>query len=326
MRNCINHKVIHAILDSSIGWAQEGYSGGFALKKFPKITLVTPCFNHGAFVGRTIESVVSQGYPNLEYIVVNDASSDNSREVIGSYSGSISKIIDNPKLRPSPVFALNDAFSHSSGEILGWLSSDDVLTPNSLFVVAQLFADLPSVSWVSGNASTINSRDEMINSRVVRKNKLDYLNRHWQIIQQESTFFRRRLWEAAGGHLDQDFLQAFDTELWARFFERSELVHVDTPIGAFRRGSQSRSSRNLSEFESFNDVVLDRMRARASVQDRISAWVWRFLKTRLIASLLRPMPHRVLLWAFPKFSEPVAKYLSSSDLWVLERSSSFRRP
>ena len=296
------------------------------MKKFPKITLVTPCFNHGAFVGRTIESVVSQGYPNLEYIVVNDASSDNSREVIGSYSGSISRIIDNAKLRPSPVFALNQAFSHSSGEILGWLSSDDILMPNSLFVVAQVFANLPSASWISGNASTINSRDEIVNSRIVRKNKLDYLNRQWQIIQQESTFFRRHLWEAAGGKLDANFLQAFDTELWTRFFERSELVHVDTPIGAFRQGNQSRSSRDLSEFESFNDVALDRMRARASAQDRTSALVWRLLKTRLLASVLRSMPHKVLLRCFPKNSEPIAKYSPSRDLWLVERSSSFRRP
>lgn len=296
------------------------------MNKFPKITLVTPCFNHGAFVGRTIESVISQGYPNLEYIVVNDASSDNSREVIGSYSGSISKIVDNTRIRPSPVFALNDAFSESGGEILGWLSSDDILMPKSLFVIAQVFADLPSADWISGNASTINSRDEIVNSRVVRKNRLDYLNRHWQVIQQESTFFRRQLWESAGGKLDESSLQAFDTDLWARFFEHSELVHVDTPLGAFRRGSQSRSSRNLSQFESFNDLVLDRMRVRASPQDRISAFVWRFLKTRVLSSFLRSMPHKLLLWCFPKMSEPIAKYNPSLDRWVLERSSSFRRP
>ena len=294
------------------------------MSTLPRISIVTSCYNHENFIERTIRSVLDQRYPNLEFVVVNDGSTDNSGEIIRRFQDEISRYIELSDFRPSPVFALNRAFETVSGDILGWLNSDDILLPKSLFVVAQVFQDLPEAAWITGQASTINGRDEIVNTRVRRKTKLDFLNGDWAVIQQESTFFRRSIWENSGAKLDETW--AFDTELWTRFFENEELVHVDAPLGAFRRGSQSRSTRNRSEFLSHSDAKIDGMRSRASFGDRLSSLLWKGWQVRPLAQLMRAVPNRLLVLFFPKMSELVASYVFEEDRWQMSRRSSFKRP
>jgi glycosyltransferase involved in cell wall biosynthesis len=291
----------------------------------PKISIITPCFNHEFYIERTIRSVLEQGYPNLEYIVVNDGSTDGSGDVIRKFGDQISQLIELGGHRPSPVVGLNQAFAVATGDVMGWISSDDILLPNSLFVLAQVFMDIPRANWVTGHGTTINVRDEIVNSRPRRKNKLDYINGDWAVIQQESTFFRRSTWLTAGGQLDEDYLQAFDTELWTRFFDRNELVHVDAPLGAFRRGPQSRSSRNINEFLDYNTKALEVMRQRSGRKQLVLARIWKGLSIRPLLAVLQSLPHSWLLKLFPAFSEPVATYSFERDSWFSARSSSFRR-
>ena len=286
---------------------------------------MVPCYNHEYFVGRTIHSIVAQGYPNLELIVIDDGSTDGSKNVISQFGDQISRVIHRSGFRPSPVYSLNEALQEASGELLGWLSSDDILLPNSLFTVAKVFSDIPEARWLTGQASTINARDEIVNCRVRRKSKFDFLAGRWAVIQQESTFFRRSLWLESGAELDTQYLQAFDTELWSRFFERTDLVHVDAPLGAFRRGPQSRSTRNFAEFLSYNHKAIDEMRSRASHADRAWALWWRVMHLRPVCDFMRVLPNRFLVWAFPKASDLVASYVFAEDRWRLRRRSTFRR-
>ena len=123
----------------------------------PSICLVTPCYNHADYVGDTIESVLSQGYPNLEYIVINDGSTDESEAVIKRYAQQLHRWETWPGHRSGPAAAINRGFSFSSGEIMGWLGSDDVLMPKSLFVVAEVFSQFPQVDWLTGVVTTIES-------------------------------------------------------------------------------------------------------------------------------------------------------------------------
>ena len=253
---------------------------------------MTPCFNHEEFIAETIESVVSQGYPNLEYIVINDGSTDNSEKEILNFSKYITKYEYWEGNRSSPVWALNRAFNYASGEIFGWISSDDILLRNSLFTVAKVFSDLEEVDWFTGLASTLNYRSELVNSKLRPKNKIDFLVDNWKIIQQESTFFRKSLWNKAGGRFNEDYLQAFDTELWTRFFLHAKHFNLNCPIGAFRRGEQSRSVRNINEFLSYNIKAINTLIDNSKDEKNIK--LYNLLRRKYFKQIMSIVPKKLI--------------------------------
>jgi hypothetical protein len=141
--------------------------------------------------------------------------------------------------------AINKGFARCTGEVMGWVNSDDKLCPWALSIVAEIFTAFPQVEWLT----TLSQIRWDSHGRAVRaipqpgysRNGFlrgEYLPRPrafstgW--IQQESTFWRRSLWERAGGRIGAEFCQAGDFELWARFFDHAELYGVETPIGGFR--------------------------------------------------------------------------------------------
>jgi glycosyltransferase involved in cell wall biosynthesis len=257
--------------------------------KYPKISLVTTCYNHQDFIAETIESILSQNYPNLEYIVIDDGSTDGSWEIIQKYKDKLTYCERMEGYRDTPTIALNYALSKTTGEIMGWLNSDDVLLPKSLFTIAKVFTDVDEAEWITGMATTINERSEIINSRLRLKNKYDFLTGDWKVIQQESTFWRRSLWERAGGYLEGKHKWAFDTELWTRFFFLAEHYHVDTSLGAFRQSGQSKSTSNKDSFLTPNGLYLLEMKKRAGFGLRFRAFLFWFSK-RFLSLLLRSVP------------------------------------
>jgi len=292
--------------------------------KYPKISMVTTCYNHADYVGKTIESVLSQNYPNLQYIVINDGSTDNSEEVIKRYSGQLSHWETWEGYRPGPVFALNKAFSLTDGEIMGWINSDDILLPNSLFVIASLFNQLAEVEWVTGIASTINLRGEVVRVYPYRKNVFDFLNGNWSVIQQESTFWRRTLWERTGGCLNEDFVFGFDIELWTSFFLQAEHYHLNTAVGAFRKGMQSRSIRDLEEYTGYVDRALKTMMENAPKQYLSRGRNYKFLK-KCVGPLLRHFPVWILN-RFPglkQYNYKVIDYKFAEDKWAISEENPF---
>lgn len=286
---------------------------------------MTACYNHDAYIEETIKSVISQEYPNLEYIVIDDGSTDSSWRVINKFRSEISKVIRLDGYRPGPVEALNLGFSHADGAIFGWLNSDDVLLPNSLFTVGQIFRDYPDTSWTSGLASTLNHDGHLINCQVRRKHLYDFLSGDWRVLQQESTFFRRELFESAGGKLDESYRQAFDLELWTRFFECAPLHFIEAPIGAFRRGPQSMSTRARDELESYAATAIGGLRERHSSIDKLRASLWSVLKSPLLKGLWLSIPNKALLKLFPRFVDRVYYFDVELSQWRHRGISSLRR-
>lgn len=189
-----------------------------------KIGLVTACYNHQNNIQETIESVLGQNYPQLKYIVLDDGSTDKSWSIIRKYKDRLYHCQRLKGYRKTVATALNLGFKKLDVDILGWINSDDILLPKSLFVINQVFSQLKNIQWLTGVATTINANTEMVKVSLRRKNKYDYLLKNWSVIQQESTFWRKNLWQKAGGFLNDNYLQAFDSELWTRFFFTRETL------------------------------------------------------------------------------------------------------
>ncbi|TGV04413.1 glycosyltransferase family 2 protein [Flavivirga rizhaonensis] len=200
---------------------------------YPKITIVTPVFNQVQFLEKTIQSVIGQKYPNLEYVIIDGGSTDGTLNILEKYSDKITKWVSEPD--SGMYHALNKGFDFSTGEIMGWVNSDDILLADALYNVARLFNDLPKVNWIQGLNSFIDLNGKLIEVCIPRKfSFIKFLNHDFKWIQQESTFWRRSLWEKAGGKINTDFKLAGDFELWFRFFQHEKLYNATLPVGAWR--------------------------------------------------------------------------------------------
>ncbi len=190
-----------------------------------KISVVTANLNQGAFLDETIDSVLSQGYPNLEYIIIDGGSTDGSQEVIARYASRLAFHCSEPDA--GHYDAVNKGFARATGDILAFLNADDKYFPCALRTVGEVFAAYADVHWltsllpaawdVAGHCIDVTpqrgySREAFFDGYYGGGGSLSPPG----IIQQESTFWRRSLWDAAGGRLRTEVSHAADFDLWAR--------------------------------------------------------------------------------------------------------------
>jgi cellulose synthase/poly-beta-1,6-N-acetylglucosamine synthase-like glycosyltransferase len=121
---------------------------------WPRVALVTPVRNAGKFIEQTILSVLAQDYPNLDYFIVDGGSTDNTVDIIRKYEKQISGWISEPD--NGMYDAINKGFARTSGEIMGWISTTDMLHLRGLRVAGSVFGDLPEVEWIMGRATAFN--------------------------------------------------------------------------------------------------------------------------------------------------------------------------
>ncbi len=220
--------------------------------QYPKISIVTPTLNSEAFLEECIQSVLSQHYPNLEYIIVDGGSSDNTTAVIERYKDSFYAVIQ--EADNGAAEAINKGFSISTGEIMYWLNSDDKLHPGALYGVAQLFDSFPQVEWLMGLPTWFSESgaaysemsygyskfyqspkyiNDSMHLKFARWSKWRFAMGDFSAIQQESVFWRRSLWQKAGGSLQAEII-AYDLELWTRFFQHAKLFTAQVILAGFR--------------------------------------------------------------------------------------------
>lgn len=222
---------------------------------WPKISLVTPSYNQAPFLEETLESVLQQNYPNLEYIVIDGGSTDNSQAIIQKYSQQLAHWVSEPD--KGQTDALRKGFSKATGEILGWLCSDDLLRPNTLTEVANFFKENPSAQVVYGNSLWIDPEGKLIKARKEHGfNRYILLYCH-NFIPQPSTFWRHSLFEAVGD-LDQNFDVAMDADLWLRFSEVSRVHHVRKCWSCMRIYPEQKTYRLFDKREAEKTLLRER--------------------------------------------------------------------
>ncbi|WP_420434298.1 glycosyltransferase [Hyphobacterium sp.] len=221
------------------------------------ISIVTPNYNGAQFLRECMESVLGQQYPALQYVISDGASTDGSRLIFEHYRRELAGLTSEPD--EGHADAVNKGFAMTDGEIMGWINSDDILHPGCLSQVARIFETHPEVEWITGRPSTMNVRSEIDYVGPVRPwSRLRFLAGDHLWIQQESTFWRRSLWERAGGGLDTAFDVANDFELWMRFFRHADLYTVDRMLGCFRVRPGQRSVDQLDHYKQEMRTVIQR--------------------------------------------------------------------
>jgi len=224
------------------------------------ISLVTPSYNQGRFLDACIQSVLDQEYPGLEYFVMDGGSGDDSADIIRRHAGSLTGWRSSPD--GGHMEAVQDGFERSTGEVMGWLNSDDMLAPWALRVVGEVFGRFPGVQWITSMYPMVMNEDGLVagarrsegfNAEAFYRGRNAPFNPWFysSMIQQESTFWRRGLWEKAGARVDTALRVAGDFELWSRFFEHAELHALAVPLGIFRFQPESFTAR---EFEAYMEV------------------------------------------------------------------------
>ncbi|HOX07102.1 MAG TPA: glycosyltransferase family 2 protein [Planctomycetota bacterium] len=218
------------------------------MSSLPRLSILAPSFNQGAYIEQTIRSVLDQDYPALEYMVVDGGSTDGSVEIIRKHAPRLAWWVSEPD--KGPYDAINKGFARSSGEIMAWLNSDDQYLPGALRAVGEIFARFPEVEWLT-SATPVNMNAEgqpVFVAHLDGFNRSAFLRGQWLFpdagrgwIQQESTFWRRSLWEKAGGRLDTSYSLAADYDLWARFWKHARLYGVKAQLGCFRQHDAQRS-------------------------------------------------------------------------------------
>lgn len=229
-------------------------------QKAPRISVVIPSYNQGKYIEQTLRSVLDQNYPNLELIVMDGGSTDNSVDIIKKYQERISYW--QSQSDAGQYWAVNEGFRRSTGEIMTWINSDDKLHLNTLNIMAAAFTQLKDVEWITGIPSVMNEAGvlQWMCHPLPVFSRQNYLQKRYDypsFIQQEGTFWRRSLWEKAGATLRTDLKMAGDLELWARFFRHAPLHTIDTYTGCFRQQRQQKTAKAMDLYRAEADQILD---------------------------------------------------------------------
>lgn len=208
------------------------------------ISVVIPSFNHAPFLSLALDSVLGQsGDFGLEVWVVDGGSTDGTVDLLRSLGDRI-RWISEPDAGQSD--ALNKGFRLATGDVIGWLNSDDLYRPGALAAVAEVFQSAPQVMWVHGRADVIDSVGRVQRRWVsVYKRRACRHYSYWRLvtenfIQPNTVFWRRELTERVGG-LDPSLHLAMDYDLWLRFAKMTPPFYLDTPLACFRWYSASKS-------------------------------------------------------------------------------------
>jgi glycosyltransferase involved in cell wall biosynthesis len=183
--------------------------------EYPRISIVTPNYNYGRFIEETIRSVLLQGYPNLEYIIIDGGSTDDSVEIIKKYEPWLAYWVSESDR--GQASAINKGFNLVSGEVMGWLNSDDQFQTSAFYAIAQFFYENPTKDFVVGQSYWIDQRGKFLTEHTLKVQcfyDLIFLIQG-KFLAQPSVLFRNRLFKAVGP-INEELHYVMDSDYWLR--------------------------------------------------------------------------------------------------------------
>jgi len=254
------------------------------VEQMPIISIVTPSFRQAHMIERTIASVVNQQYPKLDYFIQDGGSNDGTTSVLEKWADRLTGWESTPDGGQSA--AINLGFAKTTGEIMAWLNSDDLLMPGSLSYVASFFHRNPHIDVLYGNRLLIDEDDALI-GRWVLPGHDDKVLPWADYVPQETLFWRRSIWDKVGG-IDESFKFAMDWDLLLRFRAAgARFAHRPVYLGAFRIHAKQKTSAAINEV-GFQEMARLRKRefGRDVTYDEIRRAIAPFMVRHLVADKL----------------------------------------
>ena len=211
---------------------------------FPKISIITPTYNQGRFLEETILSVLNQDYPNLEYIIIDGGSTDNSVEIIKKYKSRLTSWVSESD--KGQTHAINKGLKRSTGEILNWLNSDDLLSAGTLEIIGKAFTIDPEADFYFGDFSMIDEKGRLIIHRKSPLFRFRTLFYGRQLSSQPAVFFRRSVLERIG-YLDETLDFCMDQEFWVRAASKGMRFRLTKKLFAVTRVHRGAKTSRLQE-------------------------------------------------------------------------------
>lgn len=228
-----------------------------------KFSIITPSFNQGKFIEQTIQSVLSQNCPNLEYIVMDGGSTDETISILKKYEGKLKWFSEKDKGQSD---AINKGLQMATGDIVAWINSDDYYLPGTLANITELFERNKNIQWLTGDYIVVDEKGKEIHAFVRGYKKLvSYISSFAALsfanyINQPSTFWRKELLERTG-YVNESYRYCMDYDLWLRFMKISPPHIIHTPLSAFRIHAASKGG---SEYEQQFEEELEVLRKNNS--------------------------------------------------------------
>lgn len=207
-------------------------------EEIPLVSIVTPSYNQARYLETTIQSVLSQDYPNIEYIVMDGGSTDGSVEIIKRHADQLAFWVSEPD--EGQTDAINKGFARAKGEIIAWLNSDDVYRPGAISEAVAFMQTHPDVGLVYGNADYIDGEGKIIGWFPAAETDYRRLRRGYVHIPQQAAFFRASIWRMVGP-LDPSFYFAMDYDLWVRIASVAPIRYHPRTWAAFRLHGDAKS-------------------------------------------------------------------------------------
>jgi glycosyltransferase involved in cell wall biosynthesis len=257
----------------------------------PLVSIVTPSFNQGHFLEETIQSVITQDYPRLEYLIVDGGSTDHSLEIIQRYQDALAWWVSEPD--QGQTEAINKGFARANGDILAWLNSDDTYLPGAIAEAVDYLASNPETGMVYGDANLVDEKGKVIGRFPARQTDYQRLRQGYVHIPQQAAFFRGELWRQVGP-LDPSFYFAMDYDLWVRLAKVSSLKYLPKLWANFRLHGSGKSV--ASDDRCYPEMLRVHYReggskfSRLYLKASIRPWIYSWLPLRIKIWLRKMIP------------------------------------
>jgi glycosyltransferase involved in cell wall biosynthesis len=256
----------------------------------PLVSIVTPSYNQARFIEETIQSVLGQDYPRIEYLIVDGGSTDGSVEIIRRYADRLGWWVS--ERDQGQTDAINKGFARANGEILAWINSDDTYLPQAVSQAVAALQSHPQAGMVYGDANLIDEHGAVLGKFPARQTDYRRLRQGYVHIPQQAAFFRADLWRKIGP-LDPTFYFAMDYDLWVRLAGQAPLVYTPQLWANFRLHQTGKSV--VSDDRCWPEMMRVHYREggswfsplvfKAKVRPWIYAWIpmsWRIRLRRLL--------------------------------------------